>query len=379
MSRYIFRENFIMSIMKAARLHEIGGKFIIDELPIPTPGSHDVLIKVKKSGVIPNLRNVTKYFPEWYPFLPLPELPAVFGLDSAGIVTSVGSSVTTFKAGDRVYVNPGIGCGECKFCNEGNATRCDSYTFMGYFGFGTGSKEVFKRYPYAGYSQYMTAPTSSLVRLPDSLEFSTAVRFGYLGTAYSAVRKSGLRPSQTIMILGASGTLGICATLLALAFGSSKVFVVARDPEALERLEKLDPKRVIPIQMGNESIQEQVRKHLPGGVDVMLDTLGAKAPATLFTDSMQAVSRGGRIVQIGGVEGPIPIEPHPFMCSQLQYIGSLWFTPSEGDEMAKLFESGVLDFSLLEDHSYPLEKINKALEDIESEGNGFKNFYITHE
>ena len=50
-----------------------------------------------------------------------------------------------------------------------------------------------------------------------------------------------------------------------------------------------------------------------------------------------------------------------------------------GDEMAKLFESGVLDFSLLEEHSYPLEKINKALEDIESEGNGFKNFYITHE
>lgn len=368
-----------MSNMKAARLHEIGGKFIIDELPIPKPGPHDVLVKVKTSGVIPNLRNVTKFFPEWYPFLPLPELPAIFGLDSVGIVTSVGSSVTTFKAGDRVYVNPGIGCGECRFCNEGNSTRCDSYTFMGYFGFGAGSKNVFKRYPYAGYGQYMTAPVSCLVRLPDSLAFSTAARFGYLGTAYSAIRKSELRPSQTIMILGASGTLGIGATLIALAFGASKVFVVARDKDALARLEALDPKRVMPIKMGDESIHDQVRRHLPGGVDVMLDTLGAKAPATLSTDGMQAVARGGRIIQIGGVEGPIPIDPHPFMCSQLQYIGSLWFTPSEGGEMAKLFESGVLDLSFLEEHSYPLEKINNALEDIESEGNGFKNFYITHE
>lgn len=367
-----------MSVMKAARLHEIGGKFIVDDLPIPDPGPHDVLIKVKTSGVIPNLRNVTKFFPEWYPFLPLPELPAVFGLDSAGVVVSVGSEVTAYNPGDRVYVNPGIGCGECRHCNEGNATRCDSYTFMGYFGFGAGSKDVFKRYPYAGYSQYMTAPGSSLIRLPDSLKFSTAARFGYLGTAYSAVRKSELRPSQSAIILGASGTLGIAATLLALAFGASKVFAVARDPEALERLEALDPRRVVPISMDG-SIHEKVRQHLSAGADVMIDALGAKAPATLFTDTMQAVSRGGRIVQIGGVEGPIPIEPHPFMCSQYQYIGSLWFTPSEGDEITKLFDSGVLDFSLLEEHPYPLEKINKALEDIEMNGNGFKNFYITHE
>jgi len=367
-----------VSLMKAARLHEVGGKFKIDVLPIPEPGPHDVLVKVKTSGVIPNLRNVTKYFPEWYPFLPLPELPAIFGLDSAGVIESVGSSITNFREGDRVYVNPGVGCGECRFCNDGNPTLCDSYTFMGYFGFGSGSRNVFKRYPYAGYGQYMTAPSNSLIRLPDALEFSDAARFGYLGTAYSAIKKSELKPSQTIMILGASGTLGVGATLIALAFGSSKVFVVARDPEALERLKALDPERVIPIQMKNGPIHEQVRGQLPGGVDVMLDTLGAKAPAELFTDGMQALARGGRAVQIGGVEGPIPIEPHLFMCLQLQYIGSLWFTPSEGDEIAKLFEAGILDFSLLERHSYPLEKINKALEDIESNGNGFNNFYISH-
>lgn len=370
-----------MSMMKAARLHEIGGRFIVDEVNMPKPAPNDVLVKVKASGVIPNLKNVTTHFPEWYPFLPLPELPAIFGLDSAGVITAVGSSVTAFKEGDRVYVNPGIGCGECRFCNEGNATRCNSYTFMGYFGFGSGSKEVFKRYPYAGYGQYMTAPGNSLVRLPDSLDFSIAARFGYLGTAYSAIKKSQLRASQSIMVLGASGTLGLCATSLALAFGASKVFAVARDPKALERLKALDPKRVIPIQMNSESesISEQVLSHLSDGVDVMLDTLGAKAPTKLFTDGMQAVSRGGRIVQIGGVEGPIPIEPHLFMCLQLQYIGSLWFTPAEGEELAKMFEAGVLDFSLLEQHAYPLEKINEALEDIESKGNGFMNFYISHD
>lgn len=368
-----------MTTMQAARLHQIGGQFIIDAVAVPQPGPHDVLVKVKASGVIPNLKNVTTHFPEWYPFLPLPELPAIFGLDSAGIITEVGAAVTSFKPGDRVYVNPGIGCGECRFCVQGQPARCDAYTFMGYFGFGSGSKHIFKRYPYAGYGEYLTAPCTNLVRLPDNLSFADASRFGYLGTAYSAIRKSELRPSQSILILGATGTLGVCATLLALAFGATQVVVVARDKEALNRLQALDSQRVIVVQIGDQSICQQVRAVLPDGVDVMLDTLGAKAPAELSVDAMQAVIRGGRIVQIGGVAGPIPIDPHPFMCAQLQYIGSLWFTPTEGAEMAALFAAGILDFSLLEQHAYPLAQLNQALDDIQSVGNGFTNFHILHQ
>jgi alcohol dehydrogenase len=225
-----------MSMMRAARLHEIGGRFSIDQIPIPTPGRHEVLVKVEACGLIPNLRNVVTHFPSWYPFLPLPALPATFGLDSAGTVAAVGDGVTAWKPGDRVYVNPGIGCGECRYCRQGEPTRCDSYTFMGYFGFGPGSQAIFKRYPHAGYGEYLTAPAANLVRLPDTLSSAQAARLGYLGTAYSAIRKSALRPGQSLLILGATGTLGVGATLLALAFGAAQVLVVARDRTALERL-----------------------------------------------------------------------------------------------------------------------------------------------
>jgi len=368
-----------VSMMQAARLHEIGGRFVVDSIPVPTPGPHDVLVKVAASGIIPNLKNVTTHFPEWYPFLPLPRLPAIFGLDSAGTVAAVGSAVTVFKPGDRVYVNPGVGCGECRHCREGDAPRCEAYTFMGYFGFGPGSQNQFERYPYAGYGQYMTAHGHSLVRLPDCLSFAEATRFGYLGTAYAAIRKAALRPAQDILILGASGTLGVGAALLALAFGAARVLVAARDKAALERLRALDPRRVVPIPIGAGAIHEQVRALLPAGVDAMLDTLGAKAPTELSVDAMQAVARGGRIVQIGGVAGPIPIDPHPFMCAQLQYIVSLWFTTREGEEMARMVESGILDLSQLEARAYPLEKLNEALDDIQTQGDGFTNFHILHQ
>ncbi|SDI13433.1 alcohol dehydrogenase catalytic domain-containing protein [Pseudomonas panipatensis] len=367
-----------MSTMKAARLHQIGGRFQLDEVPRPQPGAHDVLVRVAASGIIPNLKNVTTHFPEWYPFLPLPALPAIFGLDSAGTVEAVGSAVTAFKPGDRVYVNPGVGCGECRHCKQGETPRCEAYTFLGYFGFGSGSQAIFQRYPHAGYGQFMVAPANNLVRLPQSLSFAQATRFGYLGTAYSAIRKAALRPSQSILILGASGTLGVGATLLALAFGAAKVVVAARDMAALARLKALAPERVECVRIGARAIHEQVLEIVPGGVDAMLDTLGAKAPAELSVDAMRAVGRGGRIVQIGGVAGPIPIDPHPFMCAQLQYIGSLWFTTAEGDEMAGMVASGILDLSPLEERAYPLEQLNQALDDIQSQASGFCNFHILH-
>lgn len=367
-----------MSIMRAARLHEIGGQFSIDEMPRPEPAGNDVQIKVETCGIIPNLRNVVTHFPEWYPFLPLPALPAIFGLDAAGTVTATGPEVTSFKVGDRVYVNPGIGCADCEHCHAGQPTLCSAYTFMGYFGFGPGSQQVFKRYPFAGYAEYMTASTASLVRLPESISFADASRFGYMGTAYSGLLKAELKPSQTLLVLGASGTLGVGAVLLALGMGASKVFAAARDPQALQRLQALDPHRVIPIDLQSENTAVQIREQLPDGVDCMLDTLGAKAPATLSVDGMNAVRRGGRIVQIGGVAGPIPIDPHPFMCQQLQYIGSLWFTSAEARQMVDMMASGIVSLTSLEPHPYPLEQLNQALHDIQKQGNGFTNFYIQH-
>ena len=82
-----------MGMMKAARLHEIGTTFSIDEIAIPAPRPTDVLVKVKACGIIPNMKNVMAHYAEWFPFLPLPPLPAIYGLDASGEVVDVGSQV----------------------------------------------------------------------------------------------------------------------------------------------------------------------------------------------------------------------------------------------------------------------------------------------
>src|SRR5580765_2609270 len=109
-----------MTTMRAARLHRIGEPMTIDTLPIPEPRPTDVLIQVKACGFVPNLGNVLSKWQTWFPELPLPKLPAIFGLDASGVVVKTGNMVQRFKVGDRVYANPALSCGSCRSCRDNN-------------------------------------------------------------------------------------------------------------------------------------------------------------------------------------------------------------------------------------------------------------------
>ena len=98
----------IPATMTVARMHEVGGPLIIEELDTPRPGAYDVLVRVRACGIVPNLPNILANWSKWYPEYPLPPLPAIFGLDPAGEIVAVGEDVLGFEVGQRVYVNPKI-------------------------------------------------------------------------------------------------------------------------------------------------------------------------------------------------------------------------------------------------------------------------------
>jgi alcohol dehydrogenase len=367
-------------LMRAARLHEVGGRFQIDTIPIPEVRPTDVLVEVKVAGVVPNLRNVITHWPEWFPFLPLPKLPAIYGLDAAGVVSAVGSQVHTgLKPGDRVYVNPGLSCGSCTACRRGEEIHCTDYTFQGYFGFGPGAQKLYEDYPYGGFGQFLVAPAKNLVRLPDCITYEQAARFGYLGTAYSALRKAQTAPGQTVLIDGGTGTLGVGAVILALAMGASKVFATARNRALLDKVQTLDPHRIHPVVLGERPTADVVMEATGGyGVDVVIETLGPNAPVQHVVDSLNALRRGGKAVNVSGVSAPIPVEPFPLMCLQKSLIGSNWFTTAEGEDMAAMAEAGTLRLDVFEHERFPLEQVNEALTAVEQRGGGFTNVVICH-
>jgi threonine dehydrogenase-like Zn-dependent dehydrogenase len=108
-----------MTKINVARLVEVGRPLEVGTADKPTPGPHDVLVKVEACCLVPNSHNLVTTGGGSDVFS-LPKMPAVFGLDAAGVVEAVGDRVFGLKPGDRVYVDPRLVCGTCHHCRRGS-------------------------------------------------------------------------------------------------------------------------------------------------------------------------------------------------------------------------------------------------------------------
>ena len=364
--------------MSAARMHVVHQPLSIDTIEVPEPRPTDVLVKVGACGIVPNLGNILNHFAEWWPHLYLPPLPAVFGLDVAGVVVAKGAQVRGIELGARVYVNPARYCGGCVECRVGNTTHCDSYTYNGYFGFGKGSLDLFADYPHGGLCEYMTAPQYSLVTLPDNLPFETAARFGYLGTGYRALKRAEAGPRDVVLVNGGTGTLGLGTVLFALAMGVRKVLAIGRDQGLLDQVKAIDPHRIEAFSThSDQSVTDWARSVTDGeGVSVVIDTLGPGAEIPSLLDAFGALRRGGQQVNIGAVMGEVPINLNNLMIDDQRITGSNWFTTADGQEMADMAGSGAVDLSVFEHEVFRLEEINEALALFKNRNGGFSNYVV---
>lgn len=362
------------STMKVAQLVTPGEPFAIAEVPVPEVHPGDVLVNVKACGVVPNMNAVVsgKF---WYL---LPPLPAVYGLDCAGVVAKVGEGVTSFKAGDRVFVNPLLTCGQCHYCKSGKEQMCPSLTLRGYFGTGPETERLFKRYPYGGFSEYTTSAADKLVKLPDNVSFETAARLGYIGTSYSALKRAGVTNGSSVLIHGGTGTLGVAAALLALGMGATRILCTGRKTEVMQRLEKIGKGRIKTFALGSGKLDEWVRAETDGlGADGMIECQGRAADIGTTHEAIAGLKRGGTCVIVGAVEGKIAFEYVYWLITAANLTGQIWFTTAEGDEMMEMARAGTLDLSSIEHQTFPLEKVNDALALAATSPGGFTNVVVT--
>jgi alcohol dehydrogenase len=366
-----------MALMRAARLHAIGEPMSIDKIDVPKPRPTDVLVRVTACGIVPNMANVISNWPTWFPHQPLPRFPAIFGLDPAGVVEEVGEAVIGTRPGERVYVNPLRGCGGCQACLGGRLSHCRYFSLNGYFSTSPDGQRIFDLHPYGGFTEFMTAPQHSLVKLPDNLSFEQAGRLGYIGTSYAALRMADAGPGTVGVIDGITGTLGVAATVLSLAMGVARILGTGRDEVLLERVKSLAPGRIEVLKLGDKPSGEWAKALTDGeGADFVISALGAKASAETMLDSMQGVRRGGKVVNVGGVADPVAVDMKWLMDEQVQLIGSNWFTTEQGQEISRMVETGALDLSYLEHERFALDDVNQAISGLKDRRGGFSNYVV---
>jgi alcohol dehydrogenase len=364
------------ALMRAARMHEPGGRLVVDEVEIPSVRPDEVLVRIAACGVIPNMNRVFSGA-HWQR---LPQMPAILGLDAAGTVEQVGERVVDVTAGDRVYINPLLSCGTCHYCRSDQKHYCRYSAFRGYFAFHPEGAELLRRHPYGGFAEYTVTPARYLVKLPPEVTFEQGARFGYLGTAYAALKRGGATGASWILINGVTGTLGVGAVLWALSLGVTRILGLGRNREVLDQVKQLSPARIETLAIGDAEIEPWARSRTEGlGVDLVVDCTGRGSTPDTTIAAMAALKPGGTTVTVGALTEPLPIDPLAFMNNAYGYKGSIWFTEAHGQQMAELARVKAADLGVLIPQRYPLEAVNDALEGVRARPGGFTNIVIAME
>ncbi len=284
--------------MHAAVLDGPGGPeaFSYRQVPTPQPGPREVLLRVRASGVNRLdvwIRNGTYRVP----------FPHVLGADVAGAVEQAGpGSSGRFAPGDRVLVYPGLSCGECAACRQGQESFCESLGLLG-------------RERWGGYAEQIAVPESLLFPLPPRLTFeqAAALPVAYT-TAEHMLSRAQIRAGERVLVFGATGGVGT-ALILRAHRRHARVFAITGSTAAARALLDLGAEGVY---LRPDLTPLAGSPPLPEQVDAVLDSVGKDA----LPPGLSRLRKGGRYAYCGVTSGnQVNLDLRPIYARQISILG----------------------------------------------------------
>ena len=308
-----------------------GGAFQLVEKEFPDPGPGQVRIRVHACGVC-HSDSLTKEG-QWSGV----QFPRVPGHEIAGIVDAVGPDVPLFKPGQRVGLGwHGGHCYYCNPCRRGDFILCENQPISGISYDG-------------GYADYVIAPANALAFMAPEINDTDAAPLLCAGiTTFNALRNSGARPGDTVVILGIGG-LGHLAIQYAAKSGYRTV-AVARGQDNGPLAKQLGAHIYI------DSTTQDPAKELQkiGGANIILSTITSAKALDWVIDGL---APGGKFIVVGAPDGAISINPFPLLLGRRTVAGWPSGTGMDSEDTLKFSAlQGVKSMNEV----YPLEKAEEA-------------------
>jgi NADPH2:quinone reductase len=234
----------------------------VGELPNPTPAAGEVVVDIKASDTnFPDILYIEGKYQR------KPAFPFSPGLAGAGVISAVGEGVDPSQIGKRVLVLPSHG----------------------------------------SYAERVVAPAGWCFPMPDDMPFETAAAFGlvYQSAYFALMDRARFSTGDRVLVLGATGGIGMAAVQLAIAMGASTVIAATRGAEGADFARRLGADAVIDSSMENlrDGLRDAVNAATDGqGVDIVIDPVGGD----LATAAFRALAWRGRFVVVGFASGEIP-------------------------------------------------------------------------
>jgi len=306
-----------------------------DEVSRPPLDPRHVLVRVTHSGICgTDYKIYSGAIPVSY--------PRIMGHEMTGEVVDAGSA-SGLRAGDRVIIDPELYCGACFHCRIGQTHLCPNGLLVG-------------RDADGGFADYVTAPSSHVFRLPDSIGSQAAPLVQVLTTCLHAQRQVQIFPSESVVVFGL-GVTGQLHVQLAKARGASPVIGVTRSAEKRALAEQLGADVTIP---GGAGAIEKVRDATEGrGADVIIETTGV-LPSVAAAVAM--ARSGGRILLFGIItakEGALPF--YDLYFKELALISARVAKSEDYPSSLALVERGQVRLEPLISDILPLGELSTAI------------------
>jgi len=288
--------------MKAALFEAVGRPLVIETTEAPRPGADEVLLRVAACGICGSDLHMT-------------EDPATFGLAKGGIlgheiageVAACGADVTGIKTGDRVAVAPMRGCGRCDSCRRGEPAWCADMRLIG-----------------GGYAEFVTVAARQCRLLPDDLPTEEGALAEPVAVGLHAVMRSGLKPGDRVLILGA-GPIGLLVAFWARRLGAAHVVVADLNRHQAERAVEIG---ATGFALSGEGLAEEFRALTGGTPDIVFECVGKRG---LIDAACRLVRVHGTVVAVGLCVGGDEWDPFAAISKEIQVIFAVFFTMAEFD------------------------------------------------
>lgn len=294
---------------------------VLEDIPAPDVKKNEILLDIHAAGVnFPDTLIIEgKYqFKPPFPFSP--------GGEAAGVISAVGENVTHLKPGDRVMALTGWG----------------------------------------SFAEQVAVPNYNVLPIPESMDFTIAAAFSMTyGTSMHALKqRANLQPGETLLVLGASGGVGLAAVEIGKALGA-RVIAAASSAEKLEVARNAGADEL--INYTDTSLKDEIKRLTNGnGADVIYDPVGGD----LFDQAIRAIAWNGRLLVVGFASGRIPELPvNLALLKGASVVGVFWgsFAQRQPQDNAAnfkqlfaWFEEGKL--KPLVSQVYPLERAGEAID-----------------
>jgi D-arabinose 1-dehydrogenase-like Zn-dependent alcohol dehydrogenase len=333
----------VPSTMSAARFEVASSRLSLQDVPVPTPGPHEVLVRVKACGIcLSDVHLIDGSLPT--------NLAAVTpGHEAAGVIAAVGANVGYWQPGQHVVMAGGKPCLTCPACARGRLDACPNTMVMGF--------------SYDGaWAEYVVVPSFALTEIPDWLPFEqAAILADAVSTPYAGlVKRAQLAPGELVGLWGIGG-LGVHAVQIARLVGAGLVVALDPSPAARERAlvagadHALDP--LAP------DVAEQLFV-LTGGqmLDLAVDLVGSNA---VLAQAAASIGRGGRVLMVGLSMDPIQLGIGAlFGVSSHTLLGHLGYAKADLDTVVDLVSRKRLDVSASISGLLPLADVEAGVEQL---------------